>query len=151
VRNGFSLYESGELESLEPLHNTQIQTPIGVIYTFDPNAIGVNADVNSLVFDKLGRVIALVTAGNRIGVQTEDGRFLTFAPREVVNPLDNETMMTEGLSITFDYDVGTVTFDGSGGKSTFSVDGNGFTVIEYKSSVYMCRPEDCASCSLGCK
>jgi len=151
VRGGFSLYESGELESLEPLNQARIQTPIGIIACFDPNAIGVNADSNSLVFDKSGRVISLVTAGSRIGVQTEDGRFLTFSPREVVNPLNNETMMTEGLSISFDYAEGTVTFDEGDKKSTFSVNVNGFTVIEYKNSVYMCSPEDCASCSLGCK
>ena len=151
VRNGFSLYESGELESLEPLNNAQIKTPIGVISAYDPGAVGVNADSNSLMFDKSGRVTALVTAGNRIAVQTEDGRFLTFAPREVVNPLNNETMMTEGLAISFDYDEGTVTFNGDNGKSTFKVNGNGFTVIAYNASVYMCSPEDCASCSLGCK
>jgi len=151
VRCGFSLHESGELESLEPLNSTQIQTPIGLISAFDPNAVGVNADVNSLMFDRQGRVVSLVTAGNRIAVQTEEGRFLTFAPREVVNPLDNETMITGGLAISFDYDKGTVSFGESDEKSTFSVDKNGFTVIEYKSSVYMCSPEDCASCSLGCK
>jgi antitoxin component YwqK of YwqJK toxin-antitoxin module len=151
VKGGFSLYESGEIESLEPLNQAQIQTPIGVISCFDPNAIGVNADSNSLVFDKQGRVISLVTASNRIAVQTEDERFLTFTPREVVNPLNNETMMTEGLPISFDYAEGTVSFGESGGKSTFSVGGNGFTVIEYNSSIYMCSPEDCAGCSLGCK
>jgi len=103
------------------------------------------------MFDRQGRVISLVTAGNRIGVQTKDGRFLTFGPREVVNPLDDETMMTEGLSISFDYAAGTVTFGEGDEKLTFSVEGNGFTVIEYKNSIYMCSPEDCASCSLGCK
>jgi hypothetical protein len=151
VRGGFSLYESGELESLEPLNQALIQTPIGLIAAFDPNAVGVNADVNSLMFDKQGRVISLVTASNRIAVQTGDGRFLTFAPREVVNPLDDETMITDGLTIAFDYAGGTVTFGESDEKSTFSVDKNGFTVIEYKSSVHMCSPEDCAGCSLGCK
>jgi len=151
VRGGFSLYESGELESLEPLNHTQIQTPIGVISAFDPNAIGVNADRNSVVFDKTGRVIALVTASNRIAVQTESGRFLTFAPREVVNLLNNETMMTEGLVISFDYAEGTVTFGGSGEEAAFSIEGNGFTVTAYGSSSSMCSPADCASCSLGCK
>jgi len=151
TRGGFSLYESGELESLEPSRQTQIQTPIGVIACFDPNAVGVNADSNSLVFDRQGRVIALVTVGSRIAVQTEGGRLFTFSPREVVNPLDDETMITEGLAISFDYAAGSVTFGGSGGNSTFSVDGNGFTVIAYNNSAYMCSPADCAGCSLGCK
>jgi len=151
VRNGFSLYENGELESLEPSAPARINTPIGAIVAFDPNAVGVNADSNSLAFDKEGRVIALVTAGNRIDVQTETGRNLTFSPREVMNPLDDETMITEGLAISFDYANGTVTFMDNDKKSTFSIEGNGFTIIKYRSSAYMCSPSDCASCSLGCK
>jgi hypothetical protein len=151
VRNGFSLYESGELESLEPSKHTHIKTPIGVIAAFDPNAVGVNADSNSLTFDKSGRVTALITASNRIMVQTEGERTLMFAPREVVNPLDDETMITDGLALSFDYDAGTVTFKGSNEKSTFLIDKNGFTVIAYGGSAYMCSPADCASCSLGCK
>ena len=150
ARNGFSLYESGELESLEPLNASQIQTPIGIIAAFDPNAVGINADSNSLTFDKSGNVTALITVSNRIAV-TEGERFLTFVPREVVNPLDDETMITEGLKISFDYTKGTVTFEGSDGKSTFPVNGSGFTVVPYNSSAYTCSPSDCASCSLGCR
>jgi len=151
VRNGFSLYESGELESLEPLRPAQIQTPIGVISAFDSNAVGVNADSNSLVFDKTGRVISLVTVSNRVAVQAENGRFFMFTPREVVNPLDDESMITEGLAISFDYDAQTVTFDDNNEKSTFSVKGNGFTITAYGGQSFMCSPSDCASCSLGCK
>jgi hypothetical protein len=59
TRNGFSLYESGNLESLEPAVPTVIKTPTGKIDAFDPDAVGVSADVNSLVFDEEGEVIAL--------------------------------------------------------------------------------------------
>jgi len=159
ARNGFSLHESGELESLEPSEGAQIKTPIGVIAAFDPNAVGINADSNSLAFDKSGRVTALVTVSNRVAVQTEDGHSLMFAPRKVVNPLDDETMITEGLAITFDYTNGitngytngTVTFTENDKKSTFPIEASGFTVVPYSSSAYMCSPADCASCSLGCK
>jgi len=151
ARSGFSLYESGEIESLEPVNPAQIQTPIGVISAFDPNAIGVNADSNSLVFDRSGKAISLVTVSNRVTVQTEEGRFLLFSPREVMNPLDDETMITEGIAITFDYANGTVAFTAGNEKSTLSVKRNVFTVVPYNSSAYMCSPADCASCSLGCK
>jgi antitoxin component YwqK of YwqJK toxin-antitoxin module len=151
VRNGFSLYESGELESLEPSKQTQINTPIGILAAFDSNAVGINADSNSLVFDKSGRVTALVTVSNRIIVQTEGERILIFAPREVVNPLDDETMITDGLAISFDYAEGTVTFGKSDEKSIFSVNKNGFTVVPYNNQAYMCSPADCAACSMGCK
>jgi hypothetical protein len=150
VHNGFSLHESGELESLEPLIQAHIDTPIGVIAASDPNAVGVNADSNSLVFDKSGNVTALVTVSNRIAV-TASERFLIFSPREVTNPLDDETMITEGLKIYFDYTGNTVTFEQGGVKTTFPIDGSGFTVVPYDSSAYTCSPSDCASCSLGCK
>jgi hypothetical protein len=60
TRNGFSLYESGKLESLEPAIPFLIQTPNGPHRAFNPNAIGVNADVNSLVFDEEGKIVGYV-------------------------------------------------------------------------------------------
>jgi len=57
TRNGFSLYESGKLESLEPAAPTLIKTPKGRVKAFDPDAVGVSADVNSLVFGEDGDVI----------------------------------------------------------------------------------------------
>jgi len=149
ARNGFSLYETGELESLEPLNPVQLKTPIGAIAAFDPNAIGVNADSNSLVFDVSGRVTSLVTVSARIAV-TEGERFKTFSPREVVNPLDDETMITEGLKISFDYTKNTVTFEENAEKSTVSLN-EGFTVIPFNGNAFICSPSDCASCSMGCK
>jgi hypothetical protein len=59
TRNGFSLYESGCLESLEPAVPTVINTPTRAIKAFDPDAVGVSGDVNSLVFDEEGEVIAM--------------------------------------------------------------------------------------------
>jgi len=149
ARNGFSLYESGELESLEPLNPALLKTPIGAIAAFDPNAIGVNADSNSLVFDVSGKIVSLVTVSNRVAV-TEGERFKTFSPREVVNPLDDETMITEGLKISFDYNENTVTFEENAEKSTFSLN-EGFTVIPFNGNAFTCSPSDCASCSMGCK
>ncbi|MCL2260583.1 MAG: hypothetical protein FWC15_04410 [Fibromonadales bacterium] len=59
TRNGFSLYESGNLESLEPAELTVIKTPTGPINAYDPDAVGINADVNSLVFGEDGDIIAM--------------------------------------------------------------------------------------------
>ncbi|MDR2295828.1 MAG: hypothetical protein LBD95_03435, partial [Clostridiales Family XIII bacterium] len=103
VRNGFSLHESGALASLEPAEPTEIKTPIGRIVAFDPDAVGINADSNSLAFDVRGRVTALRTVQNRVAVRTPDGRRRVFSPQEVINPLDGETMIPSGLDIAFDY------------------------------------------------
>jgi hypothetical protein len=151
TRHGFSLYEGGELESLEPAVSHIVDTPIGRVAAFDSNAVGVNADANSLAFDEAGAVRKLVTVHNRVAAQTVEGRLLTFGPREVVNPLDDETMITEGLGIAFDYEAGTATFASDGGECCLSLADCGFTVTVYSGAAHICSPVDCASCSLGCR
>jgi hypothetical protein len=151
ARNGFSLYESGKLESLEPSAPMVIQTPIGAITAFDPNALGINADINSLAFDEDGKIIALTTVHNRIAAQTADGQLLQFAPREVVNPLDDESMITEGLKISFDYDTDTVQFAEGENHTILLISGCAFTITAHSASTLMCSPADCAGCSQECK
>ncbi|EMS71413.1 hypothetical protein CTER_2715 [Ruminiclostridium cellobioparum subsp. termitidis CT1112] len=150
VRNGFSLYETGELKSLEPAEPAMIQTPVGMLAAFDPNAVGINADQNSLVFDISGRVTALTIVYNRLAVQTGDGRMVTFSPHETVNPLDGETFITEGLRLAFDYDAGTVTIIDGRSETFFRVSDCAFTVLAYSGTVRTCNPTDCAACSNIC-
>jgi len=151
ARNGFSLYESGKLESLEPSAPFTIQTPIGALTAFDPNALGVNADINSLAFDEDGRIMALTTVNNRVAAQVENERPLLFAPREVVNPLDAESMITEGLKISFDYDTDTAQFAEGENHTILLITGSVFTITAHAASTPACGPADCAACSLGCK
>jgi len=150
AHNGFSMYESGKLESLEPSVPFEIQTPIGTIKAYDPNALGINADINSLVFNEDGKVTALTTVFNSVGVKTADGRLLLFAPREVVNPLDDETMITDGLKISFDYKTNTVQFTEGEKTAVFTISESSFAITAYAALEFKCS-SDCASCSLGCK
>jgi len=151
ARNGFSLYESGKLESLEPSVPVTVQTPIGALTAFDSNAVGVNADVNSLMFDEDGKIIALTTVNNRVAVKVENEHLLLFAPREVVNPLDGESTITEGLKISFDYDTDTVQFDEGGNNTILLISACVFTITAHSASALTCSPTDCASCSMTCK
>jgi hypothetical protein len=151
ARNGFSLYESGKLESLEPSAPVVIQTPIGKITAFDPNALGVNADINSLMFDEDSKIISLTTVQTRVSARTADERLLLFAPREVVNPLDGESMITEGLKISFDYGANEVKFTEGEKETILPVFNCAFTVTSYSASMFMCSPTDCAGCSFECK
>jgi len=147
THNGFSMYESGNLESLEPSAPVAIQTPIGDLTAFDPNAIGINADINSLVFDEDGKVLRLTTVKNRIAAKTADGQLL-FSPREVINPLDDESMITEGLKISFDYTANTVKFTEPEKETILPISGSIFTITAHSTSALMCSPTDCAACSL---
>jgi len=151
ARNGFSLYESGKLESLEPSVPVVIQTPIGALTAFDPNALGVNADINSLVFDEDGRVTALTTVQNRVAARTADGRLTLFSPREVVNPLDGESTITEGLKISFDYSADTVQFTEGENSAILPLSNSAFAVAAHSAATLTCGPADCAGCSMECK
>jgi hypothetical protein len=57
--SGFSLYRDGSLESVEPLSPARVRTPIGVMPAYDPEALRVCADNNSLKFDRAGNVSAV--------------------------------------------------------------------------------------------
>lgn len=151
VRNGFSMFESGKLESTEPSEPIAIQTIIGKIITYDPNAIGINADSNSLEFDVSGRVTAMTTVHNRITVQNENDRIFTFSPREVMNPLDDDSTITDGLIIHFDYDANTVIFTDSKEDTIISIADCEFVTTAYSGNPCICSPADCANCSLNCK
>jgi len=151
ARCGFSLYESGKLQSLEPSVPVVMQTPIGAITAFDPNAVGVNADVNSLVFGEDGAIVTLTTVHNRVAARTTDGRRLSFAPRETINPLDGESTITEGLKIAFDYHAGTVRLSEGGKETALPVSGGVFNITAHSAATFACGPAGCASCSLNCE
>jgi hypothetical protein len=131
VRIGFSLYESGKLESFEPGEPVYLETPVGGLNAFDPNAVGGNADRNSLVLDEEGRVTSLITSRSRVTAQTADGRLIAFSPRRAVNPLDGETLITYGLKVSFDYAGGAVTFADGAEKQVLPLNGVGFAVDAY--------------------
>ncbi|MDR0918084.1 MAG: hypothetical protein LBM93_02375 [Oscillospiraceae bacterium] len=145
VRNGFSLYPTGELESIEPSEPFKIKTPVGEIFVYNPNAIGINADNNSLRFYKDGKISELITSENRVAVQTESGHLRIFAPYETENPLDGESLMTIGLHIKFDYESDIVTFTSKDPPISFSLSKTRFNIVPYLSC-----SSDCSSCSMKC-
>jgi len=146
VRNGFSLYESGRLCSLEPAVPVPVKTPIGEILAYDTGAVGINADSNSLRFDEEGRVTGLAASANRIAVREKGGAIHFFAPGEILNPLDGETKLTVALKIEFDYCAGRVTIvEAEGASASFAFDDS---YIIYRSEISACTGSDCSSCSL---
>jgi hypothetical protein len=61
VRIGFKLFEDGSIESVEPAEPFLIETPIGSINAYDADALGIDADRNSVCFDDRGRLTSLST------------------------------------------------------------------------------------------
>jgi len=80
VRSGVSFYENGAMRSCEPEHPVAIKTDIGSIYAYDPLPVGINGDVNSLLFAESGAVTSLATVSHRIEVGFAWGEKRVFEP-----------------------------------------------------------------------
>lgn len=144
---GFSLYESGELKSVEPKTALPLHTPIGTFSASDPDAVGVHADSNSVVFDEKGRLTAFSTVEDRIMVQTEEEEFLILEPQEKQHPLYDDRKVRTAMKVIFDFEEDTVRIE-NGSVYTYPMEGTGFTVQKLPTDTLGCSPADCANCSL---
>jgi hypothetical protein len=82
TRMGVAFGPDGTVRSIEPSKPTPVVTPAGEIMAYDPDAVGINGDVNSLVFDDDGSVARIATTLTRLTVAAPDGRTTTFLPEE---------------------------------------------------------------------
>ncbi|MFT3985299.1 MAG: hypothetical protein QM697_15435 [Lachnospiraceae bacterium] len=147
ARTGFSMYETGKLESVEPFSSVLVNTPIGKLTAYDPEAIGIHADSNSLQFDKEGRLTGLSTVQNRILAQTPREEFVIMRPVKAVHPLYDDIWIQLPMKVNFDYESDTVSVQ-SDIQRKFSMALTKFTIQEIQSEKIECSPADCAACSL---
>lgn len=147
VRYGFSLYESGALETLEPAEPVKVMTPVGVLTAFDPNASGINADANSLTFDEQGRVTGLVTS-DRIFVHTKSGGMFSFTAKVIFADAEECGNTVVPINIGFSYDEENVVIAMDSGEIHQFCFDDDFMI--YPDITGGCSAEKCASCSL-CK
>ena len=144
---GFSLYEDGTLESVEPSSEVLINTPIGMFLAMDSMAVGINADSNSIKFDKNGVLVSFKTTSERIVVTTNEGKFNIFMPVETVHPLmDNKTMLLP-MEVTFNFEKDTVTIK-TDRTGEFSMAKDTFVINQLPKDEPGCSPVDCATCSI---
>lgn len=95
TRIGISFTPEGILESLEPAKPTPIKTPLGEVMVFDPDAVGVNGDANSLTFDAEGTVTGFITTLTQFKVVQANGSTTMFTPgtRESLCGTSDEEMV----------------------------------------------------------
>ncbi|WKY48281.1 hypothetical protein Q5O24_02815 [Eubacteriaceae bacterium ES3] len=102
-RFGFSLYEDGTLHSFEPAIPEPLTTPAGVILAFDPNAHGINCDINSVVYKKEGAIQALKTIHS--GIQAIlSGEEILIKALMIPSMINPEVSVPNPLIIRFDTD-----------------------------------------------
>lgn len=147
VRTGFSLYEDGALQSLEPADPTPISTQIGTLHAFDSNPIGITADRNSLGLAPDGTVVRLSTVTDKIIVQTPDAQLETVAPVQVTNPVDGQSTLT--LPVKAEFSPESVRFS-SEKTNTYNLAECAFSIlpVPYESSFWGCS--GCSGCGGSC-
>jgi antitoxin component YwqK of YwqJK toxin-antitoxin module len=80
TRIGFCLYPDGKIKSVEPYSALNVNTPIGKVLAFDPDALGIDGESNSLVFSENGSVKSLLTSMVKITVFCRDGKEIVHKP-----------------------------------------------------------------------
>ena len=80
VRLGVSFHPGGALRSVEPARPVPVATPIGPIKAYDPDAVGISGDDNSLEFAPDGGVVRVATIGTSVTVHLPDGSETVLSP-----------------------------------------------------------------------
>ncbi|WP_319762457.1 hypothetical protein [Maridesulfovibrio sp.] len=102
TRVGISFSREGKILSLEPAEPTPLKTPIGMITAFDYDAVGINGDSNSLVFDGLGNVAAIRTSLSMITVRHSSGQERAFIPESRESLCSESEQEIVPMQILFD-------------------------------------------------
>ncbi len=141
VRIGFKLFEDGSIESVEPAEPITVKTPIGLINAYDQNALGMDADKNSLRFDRKGRLTSLFTS-DIIIVRKSNGE------KEIISPKLRPGLMEaefEEMLVKLLFDEDTVIIDDSVKAADYKIAECTFRIIRGN---YM-GVKNCGNCS-GC-
>jgi hypothetical protein len=80
TRIGFCLYPDGKVKSVEPYFTVNVDTPIGIVPIFDPDALGIDGESNSFVFSEDGSVESVVTSMAQVMVTCYGGEKIIHAP-----------------------------------------------------------------------
>ena len=146
VRIGFRLHENGTLESIEPAIPTAIQTPIGLVSVYDGNALGIDAELNSLRFDNRGILTQFSTSGDILVKNRETGQRQLFSslPKRGISD-DDIFKMPIVVKLSDD----TVTLDDKKTNMTFQVNRCDYLFLpDFSGTTDRCS-DGCESCS-GC-
>ena len=146
-RIGFCLYEDGKLASIEPAEPVQIRTPIGIVFAFDTTALGVDADINSLAFDRKGRVKSLALLGTLKAIHIKTGKTSIYVPAQRIG-LTDDAYADVPIRLSFETDV--VTVASNAGVEKLTISDYLFENIYLDHGKGLTCEGNCSNCS-GCK
>lgn len=143
-RIGIRMYESGALRSFEPAIPIPIDTPIGDMTAFDPCAIGVDADMNSVRFDEDGHLMQFSMAGDLVVKSATRGRKV-ISSRTKPGFTDDAVIR---LPLVVGFEKGRVGVDDGVELSTFDIADCQFLALpDFDLSGFACAGE-CGGCDI---
>lgn len=101
ARVGVSFHDDGRLKSLEPARPCAVPTPLGDLLAFDPDAVGITGDLNSLRFAQDGSVLGLATVSHSFVIALKDGGTRRVSPPLRHSYCDGETLEPVPLFLKF--------------------------------------------------
>jgi hypothetical protein len=140
IRIGAGCYEDGTLESTEPLWPLEIETPIGTIEAYDPDAEGIDGGWNSLNFTQDGKLRSLLSIGSQVTVLQNGTVVETIGPQSVLSHYQDAQTL-EPFKVSFEN--GSVRF---GGRED-SPDDAVYSRADYD---FLVEPFDTTGFQLGC-
>jgi hypothetical protein len=99
-RIGFCLYPDGAIRSVEPRDTVSVETPVGFLPAYDPDALGIDGDSNSLVFANYGGVESLLTSKAQITVKYQGKEYIHMPTFKKSNYFDDR-LAVEPMKISF--------------------------------------------------
>ncbi len=120
ARIGLSFYPNGRLRSLEPDRPVALPTPVGVVWAYDPDAVGVSGDDNSLAFSPEGRITRIATVQTAATATFASGKSLEFRPAVRESLCGDAEKEPVPMVLEFEEDaVRIIDFDGFDGRAGF--------------------------------
>lgn len=102
VRTGFSLYEDGSLQSVEPAYPITLQSEVGEIIAYDADALGIHADQNSLKFSMNGSIKGFKSSTHGVIIKDEQGNQIKVGPRIVPSYVDISENVIMPITVRLD-------------------------------------------------
>lgn len=125
-KTGFSLYENGNLESIEPMKPVVVHTPIGNIEAYDDKSFKISGEDNSLKFNEDGSVKSLITSNNVIKVINSENNYEIYSPKKGIYMGYSDILNFETVKVQFEKDKVIIN-----SKNTYNINEYNFQISYY--------------------
>lgn len=148
ARIGIAFYESGRIKSLEPSIHSVVKTPIGVIFAYNNDPIGIHGDDNSLKFNEGGSIQKVTTVASYIEMKDKNGKLTEVKAMKKPSMLELDKYVIVPISIEF-YEEKIEVTDSDKCKKCY--DYADYNISSFYNEEYQFENTctDCSSCS-GC-